>query len=155
MQKPFLNNCQRSWLAVFATPTLATCMNTACNGFSKCLGSVARRLGCIRRGVHKLYLVPQQDTPAIACQEDVERTASLLRQRMDAYYEAVQSSARKTAMASTADVRVDVCLYLIEPHQLLEVDIEAMKSVGRFTPVVPLIAKVRNPGIYLTLHIEL
>lgn len=74
---------------------------------------------------------------------------------MDAYYEAVQSSARKTAMASTADVRVDVCLYLIEPHQLLEVDIEAMKSVGRFTPVVPLIAKVRNPGIYLTLHIEL
>lgn len=65
-----------------------------------------------------------------------------MKSNLGAYFEAEQSPARSLAMASTPDVRVDVCLYLIEPHQLSKVDIEAIKTIGKFTRVVPLLAKV-------------
>lgn len=88
-----------------------------------------------------------QDTAAITCKEDVEQVENVLKHRLGAYYEfeAEQSPDRKAAMGSSPDVRVDICLYLIEPHQLPEEDIEAIKAIGKFTPVVPLLAKVRSP----------
>lgn len=90
----------------------------------------------------KAYLGIVQDTPAIACKEDVRRVANIAKFNLIASFEAEQSSVCTAATASSPDARVDVCLYLIEPHQLPEVDIEAIKRIGLFTLVVPLLAKV-------------
>lgn len=85
-----------------------------------------------------------QDTAAVTSMEDVEQIESTVKQSLGAYYQAEQSPVRKADMVSLPDVRVDVCLYLIEPHQLPKEDIEAIKAVGKFAPVVPLLAKVRS-----------
>lgn len=86
----------------------------------------------------------EQDTPAIACKEDIEEIESILRNRLGAYYEEDLSLVRTSAMASFPDGRTDVCLYLIEPHQLPEVDVEAIKKIGKYCAVVPLLAKVKT-----------
>lgn len=92
-----------------------------------------------------LWLRLAQDTPAITCKGDIKRVQEIVEHSLGKYFEAEQCVDREAAMSSSPDVRVDVCLYLIEPHQLTEVDIQAMKALGKFTSIVPLLAKVRNP----------
>lgn len=59
---------------------------------------------------------------------------------MSNYYEAEHDPHRETSMACLPDSMVDVCLYLIEPHQLPQVDTDAITALGRFVPIVPLLA---------------
>lgn len=63
-------------------------------------------------------------------------------EKLSGFYEAEQDPERDTSMICLPDARVDVCLYLIEPHLLPEVDIDAIVAIGKLTPIFLLQAKV-------------
>lgn len=63
--------------------------------------------------------------------------------KLGEHYVVEQHPERDLPMASLPDARVDVCLYLIEPNQLPEVDIDAIVEIGKLVPIMPLLAKLK------------
>lgn len=85
-----------------------------------------------------------QDAPSISSEEDVTKMKVFLKEKMAQFYEAEHSPQRKTSVICLPDSRVDVCFYILEPHQLPQEDIDAIIAIGEFTSVVPLLGKVRQ-----------
>lgn len=83
-----------------------------------------------------------QDAPSISSEEDVAKLQVFLTEKMAKFYEAEHNPERETSVACIPDSRVDICMYLLEPHQLPKVDVDAIVALGKSTPIVFLLGKV-------------
>lgn len=83
-----------------------------------------------------------QDAPSVSSKEDVAGLEAFVTKKLSGFYEAEQNLERRTSITCLPDARVDVCLFLLEPHLLPEVDIDAIVAIGKKLPIVLLLAKV-------------
>lgn len=83
-----------------------------------------------------------QVAPSISSQEDIAKCQCFVKGKLVEHYEAEHNPERETSMWSLPDARIDVCLYLLEPHLMHELDSDAIVALGKLLPIVPLIAKV-------------
>lgn len=92
--------------------------------------------------------VQTQDTPGYGDfdgPEDAEsqRTAVLehIRACSERYYQQETSPDRGSPLHTVPDIRIDVCLYFLQPHRLRRTDIRFIKELSKLVPVVPVLAK--------------
>ena len=110
----------------------------------------------VEQKVHWHYIV--QDTPGLGdtlsssssnissstsydIRQEQDRVLDMINQCHRAYYNAERDPDRRQPLSDLADTRIDVCLYLLPPHTLHEVDLEFMGRLCRVVPVIPVLAK--------------
>jgi septin family protein len=83
-----------------------------------------------------------QDTPGYENMEDnMDPILQYIKDSQQRYLELEQDAKRAGPLNVIDDSRVDVCIYFIAPHRLKPIDINFMKQLSEFVPVLPVLAK--------------
>lgn len=64
---------------------------------------------------------------------------------LNSWLNCLQDARRAGPMHKSEDPRVDVCIYLVSPHRIKKVDVKFMDELSKHVPVVPVLAKARDP----------
>lgn len=90
-------------------------------------------------------LLSSQDTPGMNYCQPTTSILDHITAKNNAYLALEQDPQRHVPMSAVEDMRVDACLFFINPNSLKPEELSAMADLAKLVPVVPMIAKVPVP----------
>ena len=83
-----------------------------------------------------------QDTPGLNYCQPNTQILDHITAKNAAYLACEQDPQRRVPMSAVEDMRVDACLFFINPNNLKAEEVSAMAKLAELVPIVPMIAKV-------------
>ena len=83
-----------------------------------------------------------QDTPGLNYCQPNTQILDHITAKNAAYLACEQDFQRRVPMSAVEDMRVDACLFFINPNSLKAEEVAAMARLAELVPIVPMIAKV-------------
>ncbi|KAK9818355.1 hypothetical protein WJX72_011182 [[Myrmecia] bisecta] len=92
--------------------------------------------------IQTTYHYRVQDTPGYENMEDnMDPILQYIKDSNQTCLEMEQDAKRAGPLAVVEDPRVDVCIYFIPPHRIKPIDVQFMRQLSEFVPVIPVLAK--------------